>query len=179
MNRLSKRQSSSGFTLIELIVVMVMVGALFSIAAPSWLAFMNRQRANDARDQIAQALRTAQTEARRTQRAHEFAFFIPSPNATPRLVVRPRGTTGTAGDELGNGSFQPGMVDIRLASNQVVVSDQPVVIFDKSGAISEEWIPRLPVTISVAAPEGANNKQCIVLQSLLGAQEKLSGSDCP
>ena len=39
-------QKNRGFTLIELLVVIIIIGALSAIAAPSWLAFINRQRVN-------------------------------------------------------------------------------------------------------------------------------------
>ena len=58
-----KKTSTGGFTLIEVLVVVVIVGVLASIAAPGWLAFINRQRANAVRDEILQVLQTAQSDA--------------------------------------------------------------------------------------------------------------------
>ncbi len=60
-------QSNSGFTLLEVLVVVIMVGILSAIAAPSWLAFTNRQRVNKLNDVVLSALQNAQREAKKTK----------------------------------------------------------------------------------------------------------------
>jgi prepilin-type N-terminal cleavage/methylation domain-containing protein len=68
------KNSSSGFTLLESIIVMLMMGVLMAIAAPSWNAFLNKQTLNTAQDQAFQLMRQAQAEAIRHQVPWQASF---------------------------------------------------------------------------------------------------------
>jgi prepilin-type N-terminal cleavage/methylation domain-containing protein len=61
--RLSNVRSRGGFTLIENMVVVVIVGIMASIATPSFLALQQRQHLYQAVDTVANALREAQQKA--------------------------------------------------------------------------------------------------------------------
>jgi prepilin-type N-terminal cleavage/methylation domain-containing protein len=59
-----RRSQNQGFTLLENLVVVMMIGVLFAIAAPSWIAFLNAQRLNAAQSQVFEILRKAQSTAK-------------------------------------------------------------------------------------------------------------------
>lgn len=61
----NKVTQEAGFTLIEVLVVVIMVGVLAAIVAPSWLAFVNTQQVNKANDVILGAVQEAQRGAKK------------------------------------------------------------------------------------------------------------------
>lgn len=76
---------NGGFTLIEILVIVIMIGVLSAIAAPGWLAFVNNRRISTVRSQAADAIRKAQTEAKTTQTMRAVVFDKVSD--PPRLAI--------------------------------------------------------------------------------------------
>jgi prepilin-type N-terminal cleavage/methylation domain-containing protein len=62
--RLRSAAPVAGFSLLEMLVVLILVGILAAIAAPRWLAFVNTQRLNIAQGEIYQAMQSAQSQAK-------------------------------------------------------------------------------------------------------------------
>ena len=63
-----------GFTLLEILVVLAMVGILGAIASPSWLGFSVNQKLNSAQSRAFSALRLAQSNAKRDQLDWQASF---------------------------------------------------------------------------------------------------------
>jgi prepilin-type N-terminal cleavage/methylation domain-containing protein len=57
---------TNGYTLIEVLVVLFLVGILAALAIPSWLSFLQRQRIRSAASQLYWALQLAKSEAAKT-----------------------------------------------------------------------------------------------------------------
>jgi prepilin-type N-terminal cleavage/methylation domain-containing protein len=69
-----KTCSSSGFSLLELLVTIVAIGVLSAIAVPSFLAFVDLYRLNAAQDEIYRALRQAQSQAKKEKLTWQFSL---------------------------------------------------------------------------------------------------------
>jgi prepilin-type N-terminal cleavage/methylation domain-containing protein len=87
---------NGGFTLIEVLVIVIIIGVLSAIAAPGWLAFVNNRRISTVRSQAADAIRKAQTEAKTTQTMR--AVVLDKDSDPPRLAITRCQTTATSVD---------------------------------------------------------------------------------
>ena len=87
---LNLSQNTSGFTLIEVLVVIAMVGILSAVAAPSWLGFVARQRLNKANDTVFAALQEAQRKAKKNKISYSVSIQLDnSIDKIPQISVHP------------------------------------------------------------------------------------------
>lgn len=125
--RRSSTLSQGGFTMIELMVITVIIGVLSAIAAAGWDAFTTRQRIRAVNDQVFQALRSAQSDAKLKKETRAVVFHVEA-NGTPREIrIYPKekpNTTDTATIKPTNtfnldmnGSIKPGQVKMKVQAN--------------------------------------------------------------
>ena len=69
-----RSQSSTGFTLLEMLIVVTIAGIIAAIASASWLVFLNGWRLTAGQDQIYQIMRVAQSKAKNEKRRWQASF---------------------------------------------------------------------------------------------------------
>lgn len=145
--------SNRGYTLIEVLVVVAMIGILSAIAAPSFLGFLNNQRVNTANGKVFQAIATAKSAAKTTK-------------VTKILEFRMNGNVAEYA------IYSNGVTPIwKTISDDVVVSAIAIPI-NFQGTIDPN---NVPAQVSVSK---GNLKRCTSIVTLLGAVRQGSGTEC-
>jgi prepilin-type N-terminal cleavage/methylation domain-containing protein len=149
MSLYNARKSSSGFTLIEMLVVFIIIGVIAAIAAPNFLGLLNRNRINDAAQQVESALKEAQRQALRQGKSCTVAIDRTnktiSNSGTSKCLLTTRDLDEPRGYEL-----------IQLNSNTTSI------VFSGKGNITGGTAPTLVVSMSNGSPD----QKCVVLEGL-------------
>jgi len=174
-NKTASRKSDGGFTILELLVIVLVLGLLSAIAAPSWLAFINRQRVRTVNDRVFQSLRLAQSEAKRTKR--DITITFDTTVDPPQVKFDPPLATGGSEQKLdAGGEIKPGTIALTFNkpdSNPKTSS----LVFNYQGNPSTT-----PFVVTVA-PSGGGAKQCAIVETIIGGMRTAEGKDpvtgCP
>ncbi|MEH1998096.1 MAG: type II secretion system protein [Nostoc sp.] len=194
-------QQDVGFSLIELVIVIFMIGILSAIAAPSWLAFVNRQQINKASDAVLAALQDTQRQAKNKKLSYSISF---QKNTTSQNVE-----VAIYNTNAGISTWKPLGADVGVSSDKFLLgtnlssentagssvsytlSTSTKITFDYMGTLPNASFgtPIAPSTeppglkIVVAVPSSANStspssvKRCVIVKTLLGSM--ITAKDSP
>jgi prepilin-type N-terminal cleavage/methylation domain-containing protein len=151
MSLYNARKSNSGFTLVELLMTLIIVGVISALTVPNFLGLMSRNRVNDAALQIEGALKEAQRQAMR--RGRQCTINI---DTTTKILSNPPAPT--------NGC----LLNARNLNSSVQLNFNPnsgTLTFSGKGNIAGNVAN--PVIV-VSMPNRTDQRKCAVLDGLFG-----------
>lgn len=197
--QLISKQLSAGFTLIETLVVLIVVGILAAMAGPSWINFINQRRINATNDAILRALQNAQQEAKRNKLSYSVSFKTES--ATPKFAIYPDNAASSTWQwqslvqdlELKPGQPVPVIIGTNLSGENIASTSfsyasttAQTITFDfKGNLLTPAYLGDKGLIIAVAVPQSANStlpidsgRRCVKVITLLGALQMGKEIEC-
>lgn len=183
----SKANSTAGFSLMELLATLVIIGILAAIAGPSWSTYLNSRRASDSANVFLESFRVTQSDAAKTRRPHTIEI---NPNDADPPVVRfgrlSIDPDARSVETLGGADSKPGLIQLDAVDADNTSVDE--IRFTGQGNIDADFLQDkdydLPIYVSVTAPSPdaqpnvTGQKRCVVIQTLLGATRNAKDEEC-
>ncbi|XWK85827.1 MAG: prepilin-type N-terminal cleavage/methylation domain-containing protein [Phormidium sp.] len=196
------KQTNDGFTMVEMIVVVVIIGILSAIGTPSWLQWLTRQRANTAQGEAVMVLREAQSNAKREKRVWQACFRDTGTKVQWSVQPQHPNDANTGVNRCLNPGQHPnaGIVWNDLASedaDKIAIDTNPAnttlssagtntysVLFQYKGLLNTESVQTGGITFGTRDNQGslgvrAGTKRCVAVMTIMGATSAGSDNDCP
>lgn len=165
-----RETKSSGFTMLEILVVVIIIGVLSAIIGPNWIAFNNRQKLNSATNTVFTALRTAQSQAKKENKPKTVTI-----NVTDGTIAAPNAIQETLDSKVKITS-----ITRTSSATSMISGSTAAIIFDEKGIpYQEDATTYAPLTIrkkDALIPiqiklkhDLIGQEQCVTISTLLGS----------
>lgn len=164
--------------MIEILVVIFVIGIIAAIAIPSWVNFLDTRRLNIAQDQLYQAMRDAQRNAKRDKSNWQASFR--QNNGVAQWAVHAGNTTPTTTDWQ---SLEP---NIRIVATRIDATDpnDTTFSFDTTNnfwriVFNHKGNPNGQIgKITLSTRNNNQLKRCVIVSTLIGAMRTRKDSEC-
>lgn len=164
-------QNQKGFTLLEALVVVVMMGTVAAIAAPGWLGFLERSQLTVTRDKLYLGIKNAQVQAQAKRTGWQFS--VRERDGLLEWATHPQAISPlTAQWEA-------------LESQSIQIDQQPgETTFRKDGEayyvrFDEHGDSRQLGRLTLSGKRFSKNKRCVIVSTLIGAARKSKEQSTP
>lgn len=150
--------SNKGFTLLEVLATVLIIGVLSAIAVPSWFSFIQVRRLNVAQDRVYRSIREAQSQAIKEKLPWQASFR--EVNNVVQWAVHPSTVS------LANASWYSLDSHIQLDSETTGEGSDGSwqAKFDYRGNVTPPF-----KRLTLSDRDGGKPKRCVFISTLLGA----------
>ncbi|HYW21157.1 MAG TPA: type II secretion system protein [Nodularia sp. (in: cyanobacteria)] len=159
---------SNGFTLLETLSVVLMIGILSAIAAPSWLAFVQTQRLNSSQSQVYSAMRQAQRQAQKEKLTWQASFR--EQNSIVQWAVH----ADTVNPSNANWNDLNANICLDPASTLQLSNGVRRIQFDYRGNVRQPPLGKITLSSKCVGTV----KRCVIVSTILGAMRTAKDIDC-
>lgn len=166
--RFSRRNTETGVTMIEVLVVVVIAGILVTILAVGWLGLQATNTLNAAQDEVVQAIRQTQIQAIHTRQTWRVGFR--------ELSNQIEWTAYTANSLPTTAIWQPLLPNVHIALQETTLSQANKIYFvefNHKGYVTPPF-----GRLSLASNGGSRSRRCVFVSTLLGVLRKASDKQC-
>jgi len=154
----SKLRGKKGFTLIELMIVVAIIGILAAIAIPNFLKFQAKSKTSEAKSNLG-AIFTGQISYFGEQNVYgSFPQINWSPTGTPRYHYQ-LGTFVLAGDNVNVGASTTGLTEASWAGNLNNANDNGTLL---TGPFTPAYSVTSPFTFTAGAGGKVSSSGAVV-----------------